>query len=96
MTGDRELSPFSSLLVGVRVTYAHHAREQGRILGFMTGLQARRSRRRDPIRYDEYTLGGVPVTNARAYILGANLSAGSPLLREPPRDCDRPGVNRSF
>ena len=41
----------------------------------MTGLKVGASADAIQFDYDEYTLGGVPVTNARAFILGANLSA---------------------
>ena len=41
----------------------------------MTGLKVGAAADVMQFCYDEYTLGGVPITNARAYILGANLSA---------------------
>jgi hypothetical protein len=41
----------------------------------MTGLKLGAAADVVQFDYSEYTLGGVPVTNARAFILGANLSA---------------------
>ncbi len=73
-TGDRELSPFSSIAVGLRLTYLIQP-ARGRLLGLMTGLKVGASADVIQFDYDEYSLGGVPVTNARAYILGASLSA---------------------
>lgn len=73
-TGDRELSPFSSIALGLRLTYGIQP-AKGRLLGLMTGLKLGASADAIQFSYDEYTLGGVPITNARAYILGANLSA---------------------
>ena len=41
----------------------------------MTGLKIGAAADVIQFDYSEYTLGGVPVTNARAFIFGANLSA---------------------
>lgn len=73
-TGDRELSPFSSVTVGLRLTYGLQP-AKGRLLGLMTGVKLGASADVIQFDYDEYTLAGVPITNARAYILGANASA---------------------
>jgi hypothetical protein len=73
-TGDRELSPFSSIALGLRLTYGLTP-SKGRLLGLMTGLKLGVAADAIQFDYDEYTLGGTPVTNARAYILGLNLSA---------------------
>lgn len=73
-TGDRELSPFSSVAVGLRLSYGLQP-AKGRILGLMTGVKLGASADVIQFDYDEYTLAGVPITNARAYILGANVSA---------------------
>ena len=73
-TGDRELSPFSSIGLGLRLTYSMQP-AKGRILGLMTGLKVGVAADVVQFDYAEYTLGGTPITNARAYILGANLSA---------------------
>lgn len=73
-TGDRELSPFWSGLVGLRTVYSV-APPKGSVLGVFSGL--RFSAAADVLQFDylEYTLGGVPIANARAYIL--SLSAGA-------------------
>jgi len=73
-TGDRELSPFSSIAVGLRLTYGIQP-ARGRLLGLMTGLKLGAAADVVQFDYSEYTLGGIPVTNARAFIVGANLSA---------------------
>lgn len=73
-TGDRELSPFQSFELGLRVTYGLQP-AKGRLLGLMTGLKVGIAADAIQFDYDEYTLGGTPVTNARAYILGLNVSA---------------------
>ncbi|HSO33688.1 MAG TPA: DUF3570 domain-containing protein [Labilithrix sp.] len=73
-TGDRELSPFSSIAFGGRLTYGIQP-AKGRIIGLMTGLKVGAALDVIQFDYSEYTLGGVPISGARAYILGANLSA---------------------
>ena len=73
-TGDRELSPFSSIAAGLRSTYGIQA-DKGRILGLLTGLKVGAALDFIQFDYSQYTLGGVPVSGARAYLLGANLSA---------------------
>jgi hypothetical protein len=72
-TGDRELSPFYSIGIGGRITYA--IQPQKRIFGILSGLKLGGSADVIDFSYDEYTVGGTPITNARAYILGLNLSA---------------------
>ncbi len=79
-TGDRELSPFWSLGLGGRLTYSitpepKPGESSGRLLGIFTNVKVGASL--DVIQFDyrEYTLGGLPIDNARAYILGGNLSA---------------------
>jgi hypothetical protein len=79
-TGDRELSPFWSLGLGVRVTYTIHptAKPDGsgaRLLGIFTNAKLGASADAIQFSYDEYTLAGAPITNARAYILGATAGA---------------------
>jgi hypothetical protein len=74
-TGDRELSPFNSVLVGLRLTYAVQPSSGRRLLGLFHGLKLGASADVMQFSYDEYTLGGQAIENARAYILGANLSA---------------------
>lgn len=73
-TGDRELSPFESYLAGLRVTYAITP-SKGRILGLMTNFKASLSGDMLQFHYDEYTLGGTPVGNARAFIFGLSIAA---------------------
>jgi hypothetical protein len=83
-TGDRELSPFWSFGLGLRLTYtiqptptAGGARDGGsdRVLGIFTNIKVGASLDAVQFDYREYTLGGIPIDNARAYILGGNLSA---------------------
>lgn len=79
-TGDRELSPFSSLGLGLRLTYAIAPAPKlgggtSRILGLFTGLKLGASADAMQFYYDEYTLAGQELGNARAYILGVNVSA---------------------
>lgn len=73
-TGDRELSPFSSYLLGLRATYAVTPRE-GRVLGMMTSFKLSASADAIQFDYREYTLGGTPLSGARAYVFGLALSA---------------------
>jgi hypothetical protein len=68
-TGDRELSPFSSWLVGLRAVYTISP-AKGRVLGLMTRLRFGVSADLLNFSYDEYTLGGAPLAAARAYIFG--------------------------
>jgi hypothetical protein len=70
-TGDRELSPFSSVGLGFRATYAI---APAKPIWIMSAIKASVAADAVQFDYDEYTLGGTPVTNARAYVLGANLS----------------------
>jgi hypothetical protein len=73
-TGDRELSPFWSWLVGLRATYTITP-AKGRILGLMTSFKMGASGDLINFSYDEYTLAGSPLAAARAYILGLTASA---------------------
>lgn len=73
-TGDRELSPFWSVAAGARLTYGLQGTDR-RILGLLTALKIGTALDVVQFNYDEYTLGGTPITGARAYVLGANLSA---------------------
>jgi hypothetical protein len=73
-TGDRELSPFWSWLLGVRILWTL-APAQGRLLGVMESLKLGGSANMTNFTYTQYTLGGTPVTNARAYIGTVSLSA---------------------
>jgi hypothetical protein len=73
-TGDRELSPFWSWLVGARLVWTL-APSQGRLFNIMQSLKLAGSANVTQFHYDEYTLGGTPVTNARAYVATVSLSA---------------------
>lgn len=73
-TGDRELSPFTSGLLGLRLTYTMRP-EHGRLLGLMTTLKLAVHGSAMQFSYDEYTLGGSTISNARAYLGGLALSA---------------------
>jgi hypothetical protein len=79
-TGDRELSPFSSVGLGLRLAYnvlptPKPEGGSGRLLGVLLSAKLGASADAVQFSYDQYTLGGVPITNARAYILG--LTAGA-------------------
>lgn len=79
-TGDRELSPFWSVSLGGRLTYTIHPSTKpdgsgGRVLGIFQNAKVGASLDVMQFSYDEYTLAGTPVTNARAYIVGATAGA---------------------
>jgi hypothetical protein len=80
-TGDRELSPFSSIALGLRFSYGltpttkPGATRPGRYLGFISGIRLGASADIIQFSYDEYTLGGTAIDNARAGILGLNAAA---------------------
>ena len=73
-TGDRELSPFYSWMVGLRGIYTFTP-SRGRILGLMTSLKLSAAADMVVFHYDEFTLGGAPITNARAYLGTFGLTA---------------------
>jgi hypothetical protein len=73
-TGDRELSPFWSWLGGFRLVWAISP-ERGRLFGLLEGLKVVGSGNVTGFNYTEYTLGGVPVSNALAYVATASLTA---------------------
>ena len=73
-TGDRELSPMTSALVGIKAAYAISPTKR-RILGMMTNLRFSASADMIQFNYDEYTLGGSTISSARAFIFGLSLSA---------------------
>jgi hypothetical protein len=66
-TGDRELSPFWSWLAGVRFVWTLTP-SRARILGIMESFKLAGSSSVTGYAYDQYTLGGVPISNARATI----------------------------
>jgi hypothetical protein len=73
-TGDRELSPFWSWLAGARIVWTL-APAQGRLLGIMESLKLGGSANLTSFSYEQYTLGGTPVSNARAYLATVSLTA---------------------
>ncbi len=73
-TGDRELSPFSSYMGGLRTTYTITP-QKGRIIGLMTSMKIGAYFEMIQFDYDEYTLGGQTITGGRAYVGGLALSA---------------------
>jgi hypothetical protein len=73
-TGDRELSPFWSWLAGFRLAWAPIV-EQGKIAGFFESVKIVGSASMTTSSYEEYTLGGMPVSNARAYVGTASATA---------------------
>ena len=73
-TGDRELSPFWSWLAGVRAVWTLTP-ARGRLFGVLESLQLVGSGNLTGFSYDEYTLGGTPVSGALAYVVTLSLSA---------------------
>ncbi len=71
-TGDRELSPFVSFMGGLRAIYTDTPSH--RILGVISGLRLGLSADMVQFVYSDYTLGGTPIGNARAWIFGLNAS----------------------
>ena len=75
-TGDRELSPFWSWLAGVRAVWTINAAAHQRLLGFIESFKLAGSANMQGFSYDEYTLGGTPVSNAIAYVATVSLALG--------------------
>ncbi|HEY3822605.1 MAG TPA: DUF3570 domain-containing protein [Polyangiaceae bacterium] len=75
-TGDRELSPFWSWLGGVRAVWTLAPPAHQRLLGFLESLKLAGSGSMQGFSYEQYTLGGVPVSNAIAYVATLSLAAG--------------------
>jgi hypothetical protein len=71
-TGDRELSPFWSWLVGFRGVWTLEPRT--RMLGIIENLKVVGSASVTSYSYEEYTLGGTPVSDARAYLATLSLT----------------------
>jgi hypothetical protein len=71
-TGDRELSPFWSWLVGIRGVW--NVAPQRRIFGLIESLKLVGSASMTSYSYDEYTLGGLPVSDARSYLATLSLT----------------------
>jgi hypothetical protein len=74
-TGDRELSPFWSWLAGLRIAWTV-VPERGRLLGFIETFKLVGSGNVSSYTYDEYTLGGVPISDAIAYVATMSLGLG--------------------
>lgn len=73
-SGDRELSPFSSYLVGIRALGSWRAEEK-RMLGIFQGLEAAVALDVLFNNYRNFTLAGLPVQDTKAYIGSLSLSA---------------------
>lgn len=73
-TGDRELSPFSSWLAGLRAVYTLSSK-QGRLGGFLTSLRAGVTADIIGFSYEDFTLAGQPIGNARSYLGAVDLTA---------------------
>jgi hypothetical protein len=73
-SGDRELSPFFSWMIGLRVVWSL-APARGRLFGFVQSLKLAGSAHLSNYSYDEYTLGGIPVSNANSYVGTLSLDA---------------------
>jgi len=72
-TGDRELSPLSSFLVGGRLLYATKAGPQTRILGFLLGFSASGSFDLLKTDLENFTWGNVAPTDTTAMIISGSL-----------------------
>jgi hypothetical protein len=72
-TGDRELSPFESILVGLGATYAVTP-AKGRLLGLLTNFKV--SLNGDVIQfiYNDYTLAGSEVSASRAFMASLSMT----------------------
>jgi hypothetical protein len=76
-TGDRELSPFWSWLGGARAVWTvSPPGRSGRLLGFLESFKLAGSANVEGFSYEEYTLGGVPVSNAIAYVMTLSVALG--------------------
>jgi hypothetical protein len=75
-TGDRELSPFWSWLVGARIVWQPLPPTKGKVFGFLSSFKVAGSASLSDYYYSEYTLGGTPVTGAYAWVGTGSLLAG--------------------
>jgi hypothetical protein len=76
-TGDRELSPIWSWLGGVRAVWTVEPPGRSRrLLGFLESFKLAGSANVEGFSYDEYTLAGVPVSNALAYVMTLSVALG--------------------
>lgn len=74
-TGDRELSPFWSWLVGARFVW-NIVPERGRLLGLFDSFKLVGSGNLAGYYYDQFTLGGVPISDAATYVATLSASFG--------------------
>ncbi|CAN5221360.1 hypothetical protein BH09MYX1_BH09MYX1_52040 [soil metagenome] len=74
-TGDRELSPFYSVLGGLSFTYGAVATGH-RLLGFMNDFKLVGSVNMMQFEYQDYTLAGNSISNARAWLVNLGLNVG--------------------
>ena len=74
-TGDRELSPFWSVMAGVKLTWAFVAGDK-KVLGFMNNFRFVAAANLIDFNYENFTLAGTPVNGTFAYLLNLGLSAG--------------------
>jgi hypothetical protein len=65
-TGDKELSPFTSILIGLRAIYTISPNQ--RLLGVISGLKFGASADAIQFDYSEFTYAGEPITKAQAYV----------------------------
>ena len=75
-TGDRELSPFWSWLGGLREVWTITPPGRRRLFGFLERFQLAGSASLQGFSYEQYTLGGIPVSNAIAYVATVSLNLG--------------------
>jgi hypothetical protein len=68
-TGDRELSPFTSVLAGAHASYTFR-RDKGPLVWIIESAHVAVSADAVQFFYDQFTLGGEPIGDARAYLLG--------------------------
>jgi hypothetical protein len=69
-SGDRELSPFVSVMGGLRAIYTDTPSK--RILGLVSGLRFGLTADVIQFEYSDFTLAGTPLANTRAWIFGLN------------------------
>ena len=73
-SGDRELSPLTSWLLGLRAVWSLTPVNK-RLLSVLESLKVAGSAHVLASSYDEYTLAGIPISNARAYVGTLSLGA---------------------
>jgi hypothetical protein len=73
-TGDRKLSPMSTWLAGIRAVWTF-PQSSKRLIGVFEGLKLTASASITGYAYDEYTLAGLPISNARSYVGTLSVSA---------------------